>query len=436
MPLRNRRRPVPIQIVPRQEPTPSGAPSPETPGSSPSPTGGPESPDSPSPTKSSFAAPSISNSDKSSVSSTAAAPSITSKVEAPPAAASTTAAPAISSAAASSAPVASSAASSNVNIPIASSQASSIAQTSRAPSTTQAATSFSAAPAVTAPSNPNGSGNSNFSSKNAQPAQSSTSAIDPSPAQSDSAGSVGTSQPQKFKHGHGINGMSIGAEAALITCSVLGALAIIVGLIIFFKRRRRRRQSELRHAEDAFNPSNTGSLSHPETSAVGGYMSHFTASTMTSSLFAGDPDHRPETVSTNNSPPSSRIQPPQPTPNPFADPPLNKAYDVLRGRPRSTTLTDRGSWVQNPFKDPGSERFDPFGELHEKARQERKRYVEEVKREDAIRREQEYLEKERMGLGVPGTMAGISAGQARKGSGVTVEGIGILDRSGEGRYAR
>ena len=99
------------------------------------------------------------------------------------------------------------------------------------------------------------------------------------------------------------------------------------------------------------------------------------------------------------------IPKPQPTPNPFADPPLNKAYDQLRGRPRSTTLTDRGSWIKNPFKDPASERFDPFGELEEKARKERVAYLREMKKEEAERRrrerEQQILEKERMGLGMP-----------------------------------
>jgi len=87
---------------------------------------------------------------------------------------------------------------------------------------------------------------------------------------------------------------------------------------------------------------------------------------------------------------------------------------VLRGRPRSTTLTDRGSWTENPFKDPSSERFDPFGELKEKARMERIKYMQD------IRREEEMREKEKMGLGPP----------PRKGSGVTIEGVGILDRSG------
>lgn len=143
-------------------------------------------------------------------------------------------------------------------------------------------------------------------------------------------------------------------------------------------------------------------------------MSHLTRSTNnTTSLFGAGTYQRPETVSTNK---ESRIGAGLPTPNPFADPPLNKAYDVLRGRPRSTTLTDRGSWVKNPFKDPGSERFDPFGELQEKARAERVRYVEEVR-----------LEQERLAIGLG--QAGGVGGEMRKGSGVTVDGLGVLDRS-------
>jgi hypothetical protein len=235
--------------------------------------------------------------------------------------------------------------------------------------------------------------------------------------------------------------MSKGAEAALITFTVLGmhfpnnnnywspltnltgGLALLIGAIIFFRRRRRAKQeSQLRHADDAFNPSNTGSLHTPETVHVGGL--HDSRSTTTNSLFAAATYERPETVSTDRN--NSRIPKPQPTPNPFADPPLNKAYDVLRGRPRSTTLTDGGreSWARNPFQDPGSERFDPFGELQEKARMERVKYMEE------LRLEQEMLERERMALGAP------DAASARKGSGVTVEGYGVLDRSGDERYLR
>jgi alkylation response protein AidB-like acyl-CoA dehydrogenase len=80
--------------------------------------------------------------------------------------------------------------------------------------------------------------------------------------------------------------------------------------------------------------------------------------------------------------------------------------------------------VKNPFRNPESERFDPFGELQEKAREERRRYLEESRREAEEAREREVQrqlgEKEKMGLGMP----------QRKGSGVTIDGVGILDRSG------
>lgn len=157
--------------------------------------------------------------------------------------------------------------------------------------------------------------------------------------------------------------------------------------------------------------------------------SHLTRSTERSNtLFGPGPYSRPETVSTDRNN-ASRVPP---TPNPFADPPLNKAYDVLAGRPRSTTLTDRGSWIKNPFRDPESERFDPFGELQEKARRERVRYMEEVRREAEVmrlqeEREREFTIKDRMGLTPDGL-------PTRKGSGVTVDGLGVLDRSGGGAY--
>lgn len=59
--------------------------------------------------------------------------------------------------------------------------------------------------------------------------------------------------------------------------------------------------------------------------------------------------------------------------NPFEDPDLNKAYDMLNGRPRSSTLTSKSGWTRNPFEDPGDERFDPFGSLAEKAERERQK---------------------------------------------------------------
>ncbi|KAF2450400.1 hypothetical protein P171DRAFT_460088 [Karstenula rhodostoma CBS 690.94] len=236
--------------------------------------------------------------------------------------------------------------------------------------------------------------------------------------------------------------LSKGAEAAAITLSVMGFIALIVGFAFFLKHRRRRRnESSMRHAEDAFNPNNNGSLHAPETAHINydgpPSLARMTrSSTSSNELFAGAHYERPETVSTrsNNSRvrAAPQIAPPQPTPNPFANPPRNKAYDQLRGRPRSTTLTDRGSWVENPFKDPASERFDPFGELQEKARTERRKYFEEARREAEVRRrkedEQEYLEKDRAGLKVP-------TRDERKGSDATVGGMGVLDRSGDGRWS-
>jgi hypothetical protein len=50
-------------------------------------------------------------------------------------------------------------------------------------------------------------------------------------------------------------------------------------------------------------------------------------------------------------------------------------------------LTDRGSWVQNPFKDPESDRFDPFGEMQAKARMERVKYMEQARREAERKRQ-------------------------------------------------
>lgn len=163
-------------------------------------------------------------------------------------------------------------------------------------------------------------------------------------------------------------------------------------------------------------PTNGPPLPVPETA----YTGHITRTTTTNSLFAAGHYERPETVSTEKS--QSRAQG-LPTPNPFADPPLNKAYDVLRGRPRSTTLTDRGSWVKNPFKDPVSERFDPFGELQAKARHEREKYVEELRLE-AEYNAGEKAKKSPVPQGLPGR-------DVRKGSGVTIDGVGVLDRTND-----
>ncbi|KAF1974928.1 hypothetical protein BU23DRAFT_530618 [Bimuria novae-zelandiae CBS 107.79] len=246
------------------------------------------------------------------------------------------------------------------------------------------------------------------------------------------------------EHDHQRTIISKGGEVAAITLSVIGLVALMVGIFIFFRRRKRRNdESSMRHAQDAFNPGNCGSLHAPETTHIGDglggpppSLAHMTkSSTYSGSLFGGSHYQRPETVSTNSNASRMAATPSmirgQPTPNPFADPPLNKAYDQLRGRPRSTTLTDRGSWIKNPFRDPASERFDPFGELQEKARAERRKYVEEARREaEEMRRreeEQDYLEKERMGLTIPNF-------DERKGSGVPVSGLGVLDRSWSSRY--
>ncbi|KAF2279255.1 uncharacterized protein EI97DRAFT_439636 [Westerdykella ornata] len=229
--------------------------------------------------------------------------------------------------------------------------------------------------------------------------------------------SADTSPPQRtLPHDAHSKGLSKGAEAALVTLTVLGTIAVLVGLLFWLRKRRRAKQEDqMRQTEDGdtFGP-NPGGLQAPEMV----HSSHLTrtTTTTTNSLFAAAEYQRPETVSTDKA--RSRIPDPQPTPNPFADPPLNKAYDMLRGRPRSTTLTDRGSWIKNPFKDPVSERFDPFGELQEKARQERIKYMEEMQRE------QDYLGREE---------SGAVDDEARKGSSVTVEGLGVLDRSGDSR---
>lgn len=229
-----------------------------------------------------------------------------------------------------------------------------------------------------------------------------------------------------------------GAVAAAISLSITGAIVLIVAAFILFKRRKRRQNLYgQRVADDAFNPNNTGSLHAPETAHVAsdlpffaGGGSHVTRSTERSdTLFAAGPYERPETVSTNRNKSRFPVKPggeqPMPTPNPFADPPLNKAYDVLAGRPRSTTLTDRGSWLKNPFRDPASERFDPFGELREKAYRERRRQMEEARKEAEYERAKQLEKKEAMGLAPEGY---------RKGSDATVEGLGVLDRGGAGMY--
>ncbi len=174
--------------------------------------------------------------------------------------------------------------------------------------------------------------------------------------------------------------------------------------------RRRRRAKEIKRGleEDAmFDPRSTKFLGTPEPYMKPSMASlnqvntniantaHMTRSTERSNtLFGPGPYIRPETVTTER-----KNFPTPPTPNPFNDPQRNKAYDVLGGRPRSTTLTDRGSWVKNPFRDPKSERFDPFGELHEKAKKERtkqmNKQLDDQRREAELVREYEEVERAR-----------------------------------------
>ncbi|KAH9870998.1 hypothetical protein J1614_006572 [Plenodomus biglobosus] len=277
------------------------------------------------------------------------------------------------------------------------------------------------------------------SSSAATQASTAVGGIPAGPAQSDTRGEA----PQKSAQQQDGPIISRTAAVAATVLGVLGALALIIGLVIFIKHRKRKNNKyHQRLNDDAFNPGNTGSLHIPETAHVQGGSSIFSrigggsgsgtghltqSSARSNTLFGPGAYERPETVSTDRNKSRFPIAPPIPTPNPFADPPLNKAYDVLAGRPRSTTLTDRGSWVKNPFKDPRSERFDPFGELKEKARKERIRHLEEARREAEREVVRGYEEKERMGLmpeGLP----------VRKGSGVTVEGLGVLDRSAGGSY--
>ncbi|KAF2200681.1 hypothetical protein GQ43DRAFT_432281 [Delitschia confertaspora ATCC 74209] len=232
----------------------------------------------------------------------------------------------------------------------------------------------------TAPIAITGLGNTASESKAAQVSRPSTISLSGTDPAEENQSSSGTGLPQKSlkKTPH----ISKVAEGALITFVVLGVLALLVGAFLYYRcRQRKYRHRNMRHTEDTFSPTNSSSLHPPETAHVPSSISNF-------SLFAGDSNHRPITASTDSSRSrfqgfeSQPIHPPLPSANPFTDDPdRNKAYDVLRGRPRSTTLTDRGDWVANPFKDPLSDRFDPFGELEEKARIARLKYVDDVRRE-------------------------------------------------------
>lgn len=437
MPMYHRRRPSPIKVYRRQEPTPTitGAPeaeetqspeSPDSPFSSPSTIGGVSSAESsPEPTGLGGEAAEGEESDDEEepelpepsqspqASSGAAIPAQTSQPQAAPAVPTVTA---TSSAAPQQAPSATSA----VTAPPVSSSSTLSTRIVAAPQITNGVSSIDPDAALRGPISLGSSiTDINLSNKNASPARP-TSTPNPSGAPetigSDGGVAQGNEPPQRTQNR---GGMSHAAEAALITFTILGGIALLIGGFIFLKKRRRARENAFRHAENAFDPGNSGSLSKPETVHISSD-NHMTRSTnATTSLFGAGHYERPETVSTDRGNAASRIPP---TPNPFADPPLNKAYDVLRGRPRSTTLTDRGSWEKNPFQDPVSERFDPFGELQARARMERVRYMEE------LRQEEEELQRERGRLGVGTTIV-----PGRKGSGVTLEGVGVLDRSGEGR---
>ncbi|KAF2127625.1 hypothetical protein P153DRAFT_432723 [Dothidotthia symphoricarpi CBS 119687] len=234
--------------------------------------------------------------------------------------------------------------------------------------------------------------------------------LQPSPTQPDVYGA-----PHNLHHDKTL--MGPGAEAAAITLSILGAVSLIILAFIYF-RQRKRRQDDQNPVRDF---SKTNHLRAPDsayikTNTISDRVDHYFSR---SALFDAASYSRPKTLSTIHGTSKTRIPPHIPAPNPFVDPPRNKAFDVLAGRPRSTTLTDRESWIENPFKNPASDRFDPFGELQQKARKERVRYMEQ------IRMEAEAQKKKQMELG---------RGNDRMGSEVTVEGIGILDRSGNGAY--
>ncbi|KAJ8117006.1 hypothetical protein OPT61_g1690 [Boeremia exigua] len=283
----------------------------------------------------------------------------------------------------------------------------------------------------TSPISPTTSVSQFFSSKVARPTQLTTASVSASasPRPSFSGAPIAENDPPRRTRPEPTL-MSKGAEAAAITLSIIGAIALVVSILLYCKRRRRRRNERL-EAELERDAATHAALSLPQptysndsTTRFAGSGPHMTQfSDRSNTLFGAASYSRPETVSTRD---RSRIPMPQPTPNPFADPPLNKAYDVLAGRPRSTTLTDRGSWIKNPFQNPESERFDPFGELQAKARRERVKQVELARREAEL--ERQFQEKEKMGLAPPRRV------MERNGSGVTFEGMGVLDRSAEGAY--
>ncbi|KAF2996865.1 hypothetical protein E8E13_004534 [Curvularia kusanoi] len=200
------------------------------------------------------------------------------------------------------------------------------------------------------PSPPTSRSSQVFSSKIARPTQSASNTA--SGVSSRISGiPVAEDDPPHRTHPEPPTLMSKGAEAAAITLSIIGAIIIAVCIFLYCKRRRRQRaarlDAELERDAQNYVSSLPSSTSTPPNPATGAHMTQI--SSRSNTLFGAGPYTRPETVTTNhdsaaNSHPNHASIPlPQPTPNPFADPPLNKAYDVLAGRPRSTTLTDRGS---------------------------------------------------------------------------------------------
>ena len=65
------------------------------------------------------------------------------------------------------------------------------------------------------------------------------------------------------------------------------------------------------------------------------------------------------------------IPKPLPSANPFQEAPLSNAYDMLRGKRGGSVIQKTRSWLTNPFTDPSSNRYDPFGHLRAKQARER-----------------------------------------------------------------
>jgi len=215
-----RRRPSPILIVPREEPTPSGAPkSPESPKSPDTPPGDLKSPDSPDPSATASTFPgSQKPASPTSTAAPTAAPNV-SNVSTQPAT--------LNQAVASTTLVTSSAVPASSSI--ASTASSSIASTASVPA--QKITEAPSSTQISVPTNTNVGAvpDSSFSSQKAGPSVPSTTtemvASHPIPTTTADAdnipGTKPTTLPQKQAQ-HQARTMSMGAEAALITCSVIG----------------------------------------------------------------------------------------------------------------------------------------------------------------------------------------------------------------------